>query len=343
MSSRALDAAGIHDGPLRAAYEQCRRLHAAHGRTYYLATLLLPPAKRPYVHALYGFARHADEFVDGAGARSDALLGWAEGAVRDLRRGASADPVVLALADTLRRWSIPYEHVEAFLDSMRMDLHIRAYPTYADLGRYMYGSAAVIGLALVPILEPLPGREQDAAACASALGEAFQLTNFLRDVAEDLDRGRVYLPVEDLARFGLTRADLERRVATPRVRALVAFEAARTRARYAEARRGIALLHPSSRACVRTASTLYGGILDRLERVGYDVFAGRVAVPLPRRLAVAAPAWAHAVAARAAYPRAIRRPHQTHQASVCSTSENPNSTSSTGAHATRAPSTAASS
>lgn len=299
MSRRELDAAGITDPRLRASYETCRRLNAEHGRTYYLATLLLPPAKRPYVHALYGFARYADEFVDSFTAPDpDALVAWGDRFLADLDRGRSADPVAAATIDTIQRWGIPHEHFEAFLRSMRMDITVTEYATYDDLREYMYGSAAVIGLQMVPILEPRLGHEKEATDCARALGEAFQLSNFIRDVGEDLQRGRIYLPQEDLRRFGLTRADLATGVVTETWRELLRFEIARTRALYAEASRGVALLDPTSRDCIRTALVLYGGILDAVERADYQVLTGRVAVSLPRRLAVAAPGLGRAWRAR---------------------------------------------
>ena len=160
MSARALDAAGITDPRLRAAYEECRRLHAAHGKTYYLATLLLPPAKRPYVWALYGFARYADEFVDSLEAPDpQALLDWGAAFLDGLSAAspstADPHPVSRAMTHTMRRWLIPRAHVEAFLESMRMDITVTGYATYADLEKYMYGSASVIGLQMLPILEPV--------------------------------------------------------------------------------------------------------------------------------------------------------------------------------------------
>ena len=142
MSARALDAAGITDPALRAAFEECRKLHAAHGRTYYLATLLLPPAKRPYVWALYGFARYADEFVDSLEAPDpQALLDWGAAFLDGLSADAGeiTHPVSLAMTHTMRRWQIPRTHVEAFLDSMQMDITVTGYPTYKDLEGYMYG------------------------------------------------------------------------------------------------------------------------------------------------------------------------------------------------------------
>jgi 15-cis-phytoene synthase len=313
VSGRELDAAGITDPGLRAAYEQCRLLNAAHGRTYYLSTLLLPAAKRPHVHALYGFARYADELVDDLDSPDPAeLVRWGDRFLADLAAadgGAESSsgtgtcahvdhPVSRAAIHTARTWDIPTDTFEAFLESMRMDITVTGYPTYADLEHYMYGSAAVIGLQMVPILEPLPGREQEAADRAQALGEAFQLSNFIRDVAEDLRRGRVYLPQEDLDRFVVSRADLAPGPTPPHVVELLRFEIARTRELYATARPGIELLHPTSRDCIRTALALYGGILDAVEKADYQVLDRRVAVPLPRRLAVAVPGLVRARRAR---------------------------------------------
>jgi len=297
VSDRALDAAGITDPDLRAAYEACRKLHASHGRTYYLASLLLPPEKRPYVWALYGFARHADEYVDSlTDPDPDALVRWGNDFLEALGSGGTTDdPIAKAMLHTMRRWQIPRQHVEAFLESMQMDITVTGYATYADLEQYMYGSAAVIGLQMLPILEPLT---PEAGARARALGEAFQMSNFIRDVGEDLKRGRVYLPQEDLDTFGVTRAALARGSVTPLIRELLAFEIERTRALYAFAEPGIDMLHPTSRDCMRTAFILYGEILDAVERAGYQVLTQRVSVPLSRRLAVAAPAARRARAAR---------------------------------------------
>ena len=299
---RELDAAGITDPGLREAYARCRALNAHHGKTYYLSTLLLPRAKRPHVHALYGLARYADELVDDLDSPDPAgLVAWSDRFLEDLSRGDSDHPVSRAAIHTARTWAIPTATFEAFLASMQMDITITGYPTYADLERYMDGSAAVIGLQMVPILEPVAGAEAKAAAHARTLGEAFQLSNFIRDVGEDLRRGRVYLPQEDLDRFGVTRHDLrpaDGRPASPGVRDLLAYEIARTRELYAEAAPGIDLLHPTSRDCIRTAFALYGGILDAVERADYQVLDRRVSVPLTRRLGVALPGLVRARRAR---------------------------------------------
>jgi phytoene synthase len=301
MSGRALDAAGITDPALRASYEACRRLNAVHGKTYYLATLLLPPAKRPYVHALYGFARHADEIVDDLAVTVDRtawLTRWSDEVLADVVRGDSAHPVTRALVDTVRRWDIPVAQVRAFLASMRMDLSVTEYATYDDLLTYMYGSAAVIGLEMLPILGH-PGVPRSVVEpYAVDLGIAFQLANFIRDVGEDLRRGRIYLPMEDLAMFGVDRQHLLRGVVDGPVRRLLAHEIARCREVYRSAEPGIRLLDPTSRDCMRTAFRLYGGILDEVERADYRVLDRRVSVGAGRRASVALPGLVRAVRAR---------------------------------------------
>ncbi|MDQ1603003.1 MAG: 15-cis-phytoene synthase [Actinomycetota bacterium] len=312
---RELDAAGITDPVLRTAYEEARLLNALHGRTYYLATMLLPPAKRPYVHALYAFARYADELVDDpAGPDGPGLDRFADRFLADLADGPTpgTHPVVRAAIHTARTWDIPTEHFAAFLTTMRMDLHVTEYATYADLESYMHGSAAVIGLQMLPILEPADLADPDVRSSAQALGRAFQLSNFIRDVGEDLDRGRIYLPQEDLDKFGVSRADLEhgRRTGAvdDSVRDLLQHEIARARDLYCRAEPGIDLVHPSSRHCLRTALTLYAGILEAVERSGFRVLDRRVAVPLTTRARVALPAVLRARRARRAHPPAPRPP-----------------------------------
>jgi len=303
VSGRELDAAGITDPALRESYETCRRLNAAHGRTYYLATLLLPPAKRPYVHALYGFARYADEIVDDLAStltdaeKADWLIGWGDRFLQEVGAGGSEHPVSRAVVDTVRRWDIPLGLFEDFLASMRMDLTVTDYKIYDDLMVYVWGSAAVIGLQMVPVLEPTVPREI-AEPYAADLGVALQLSNFIRDVGEDLRRGRVYLPGEDLALFGVDRERLARGVVDAPIRRLLAFEIARTRELYRSAAPGVRLLDPTSRDCMLTAIRLYGGILDEVERADYQVLDRRVAVGAGRRLRVAVPGLARAYAAR---------------------------------------------
>jgi phytoene synthase len=296
-----LTAAGITDSQLRASYEECKRLNALHGKTYYLATLLLPKAKRPFVHALYGFARYADEIVDDLAStltdseKAAELKTWGDGVLSGLKSGDSNDQVGRALIDTVNRFAIPHEHFVAFLHSMTMDLTVTEYANYEALMEYVYGSAAVIGLEMVPILGALsPGAYEP----AEKLGIAFQLANFIRDVGEDLDRGRVYLPQDELAQFGVDREMLEARKLTPQITAALKFQIERVRQLQREATPGILQLEPASRPCIEAASELYCGIVDEVEVIGYDIFNKRAKTSTGRRLRVAGKAYVKAIAAR---------------------------------------------
>ena len=296
-----LTAAGILDPDLRASYAECKRLNSLHGKTYYLATLLLPKAKRPHVHALYGFARYADEIVDDLAStltvpqKSALLKSWGEGVLSDIRRGTSEDHVGRALVDTVHRFHIPIELFEAFLHSMTMDLSVTHYENYKDLIEYVYGSAAVIGLQMVPIL----GTSDPAAyEAAEKLGIAFQLANFIRDVSEDLDRGRIYLPLAELAEFGVTPELLAEKKLTPEIRNALAFQVARVRRLQSEAAPGIKLLDPASQPCINAASELYCGIVDEVEKIDFDIFTHRATTSTWRRLSVALPAFSQALRAR---------------------------------------------
>lgn len=279
---------------LATSYALCRRLAAAHGRTYFYATRYLTRSQRPHVHALYAFARYADDLVDHLDLawtpqqRRAALEVWSARFLDDLAAGDSADPVLKAVVHSVVTLGIRRTDLEAFLASMAMDLTVTRYPTYDDLEAYMHGSAAVIGSMMLPVLGLAAGaRESEARARAMDLGVAFQLTNFLRDVAEDLDRGRVYLPLEDLDRFGVDEGTLAGQRTTRPLQRLLAFEAVRTRERYARAEEGWALLAPRSRPCIRIAHRLYAEILDRLEAADWDVFAVRASVPGHRKGAIA--------------------------------------------------------
>ena len=289
------------ESALQASYEECKRLNSLHGKTYYLATLLLPKNKRPYVHALYGFARYADEIVDDLSStlspveKAAALKSWSSGVLADLKAGTSTDHIGRALVDTARRFDIPHQHFVDFLHSMEMDLTVTEYQSYHDLLEYVYGSAAVIGLEMVPILGY---SDQRAFEAAKKLGIAFQLANFIRDVGEDLDRGRVYLPLQELKRYGVDRAMLERRVLTPEIIEALKFQISRVRQLQAESEIGIEFLDKESRPCIRAASELYCGIVDEVEAIGYDVFTKRAKTSTTRRARVAGLAYLQAVAAR---------------------------------------------
>ena len=278
------------DRQLEISYEECKRLNALHGKTYYLATLLLPKDKRPGVHALYGFARYADEIVDDLAStltdqeKADQLRSWGELILRDLRRGESNDLIGRALVDTVQKYSIPLEYFEAFMRSMEMDLTVTRYSNYSELERYVYGSAVVIGLEMLPILGYSDPRAIEA---ASALGTAFQLANFIRDIGEDLERGRIYMPLDELAQFGVTEEMLFARKMRPEIIEAIKFQIARVRQLQEIAEAGIHYLDPISQPCIRAASTLYCGIVDEIEANGYDIFSTRAKTSVLRRARVA--------------------------------------------------------
>lgn len=306
------------DPALHDAYRLCRDLNARHGKTYFLATRLLPVDTRAGVHALYGFARMVDDIIDvdvdgslvddapddvqlapadrRAGAAVDTVEARVRAALNGDRLGNDpSDRVLAAFVDTVQRYAIPHEHFYAFFHSMRMDIPGTAefrsrYRTLDELGEYMYGSAAVIGLEMLPILG---ATDAAAEAPAAALGEAFQLTNFIRDMGEDLDRDRIYLPTDELMAFGVDEDLLRHCRATsttdPRVDRALAHLIAHTRAVYRVAEPGIEMLDPRVRPGMRTALLLYGGILKEVEDGGYRVLVERARVPQWRRISVAGP------------------------------------------------------
>lgn len=309
MISSELDAAGVRDPALREAYRRCRTINAEHGRTFFLATRMLAPEQRPAVHALYGFARRADDILDDF----DPIISPKERAeqlerlatqlfTRLVQNNASDDdPALAAVVHCARRYGIPWELFDDFLASMRMDLDVTDYPDRAALDRYMYGSAEVIGLQLLPVLGTVSAPEE-AAPYAAALGKAFQLTNFLRDISEDLERGRVYLPADELAAHQVDRDLLEwcraNRRTDPKVRRALVEQHAINRRVYDYARHGIPLLHPRSRPCVAAALTLYSEILDRIEEIDFAVFSQRATVGTARRIRVGVTGLIKAISAR---------------------------------------------
>lgn len=265
------------------SYARCRALARRHGTTYYWSTKALPRVKRHHVWALYAFCRYADDIVDHRGsasdeARAEALTVFGRRFFADVDAGRSDDPMLKAVVHTVRAFGIDPDCFRRFLRSMEMDVSIAGYDTWDDLLGYMDGSAAVIGEMLLPILEPRS--EAAARPHARDLGLAFQLTNFLRDVGEDLDRGRIYIPREDLARFG---ADPRTRTVDDRWRAVMRFEIERCGRLYESADLGIAQLPPSSAACVQAARILYSRILEEIEKADYDVFTSRARVATWRK------------------------------------------------------------
>jgi phytoene synthase len=263
------------DHRLRESYRACRRLQRRHDPTYWCATQCLPRDVRPAVHALYGFVRGADEIVDGAGRalppgppRRDALDAWKAELDRGLETGRSEHPVIAALVDAGRRHDMPLHLLDRYMASMRVDCDATVrIGSDAELDRYMDGSAATVGRIMAPLLGTPAHLHEDVAR----LGVAFQLTNFVRDVAVDWQLDRIYLPK-------LPEDALRRRTATHALRERIAHHVARARALFAETEPVGAALAPAMRPGVRVARGVYGRVLDRVERNGYDVVGARAAL-----------------------------------------------------------------
>jgi 15-cis-phytoene synthase len=298
------------DGGLSLAesYDLCRRVQKAHSRTYYFSTRLFPQEVRPRVHALYAFMRYADEIVDTPhDLPLDSQLAVLEDFEEETKAAISGEevpnPVLRAYADTVRTCGIDPATIAAFFESMKMDTRDFRYPTYEDLEVYTYGSAAVVGLMMCRVVGVADGK---ADPHAGALGVAMQLSNFLRDVGEDWRRGRVYLPLEDLARFEYTERDLASGLVDERFVDLMRFEIGRARKLYEIADEGIAYIPRGRRFPVVVARELYAAILDRIEAQNYDVFSRRAQVSRPGKVMVAARCAARdpgEIAARVRYRR----------------------------------------
>lgn len=274
---------------LERSYAEAERTTAVWAKSFYFASRFVPVAKRRAIFALYHYCRIADNLVDLRGdrpvaevRRQLALLGET---VRALHAGAAPDdPRWLALADTLRRHSVPLRPLLALLDGVALDLEPVTMRNFAELERYSYLVAGVVGLMLGPVL----GAEREGyEEYGVRLGIAMQLTNVLRDIGEDLGAGRLYLPADELAAFGLDRSALERREVTPEFRRFMAFQIRRAR-QYFAAGDAVVGLFPAdgSRMTVRLMQRTYSGILDAIERHDYDVFRLRAHVSSPRKLAI---------------------------------------------------------
>lgn len=266
---------------LRASYAACRRLHRRHDPTYYLATRRLPAEVRPAVHALYAFVRTADELVDGPGralepaARRAALNRREEQLWSALAGRKSADPSISALVHAGRRHNLPLEELHAYMESMRTDCGPVRIGSWDELTRYMNGSAAAVGRIMAPLL----GAPGEASESFARLGMAFQLTNFIRDVREDWTLDRMYLPDDERARFGVSEQQIERGEATPGFRALLALEVQRARDLFAAGDPALVAVAPRIRPGMRMARAVYMRVLDRVERLDYDVLRSQAALP----------------------------------------------------------------
>jgi phytoene synthase len=261
---------------LARAYGHCETLTRVHSRTFYLASSLLPAGERRAVRALYAFCRVTDDLVDRVGGESQANLeAWRQRALAT--RPPGDDLVALAWADTRARYDIPRRYAEQLIDGVARDLVQRRYATFDDLAGYCYSVASTVGLMSMHIVG-FSGEE--AIPYAVKLGIALQLTNVLRDVGEDWRTGRLYLPQDELAAFGLTEADIAAGRMDDRWHAFLQFQIARNRRLYDEALPGIGLLHPKGRFAIAAAAELYRAILEDIEAHSGDGFRRRAHVSL---------------------------------------------------------------
>jgi phytoene synthase len=256
------------------AYRYCEALTAKHSRSFHLASALLPRDKRRAMRVLYAFCRVCDNIVDEGGPAAEAALtAWQRRALAP--HPLADDPVVMAWTDARLRYRIPLRYAEQLIAGVAYDLQPRRYQTFDDLAAYAYGVASTVGLMSMHISGYA---SDDAIPYAIKLGVALQLTNILRDVGEDWRAGRVYLPQQDLALFGLSEDDLARGRVDDRWRAFMRYEIAWNRDLYAEAMPGIRLLNPDGRLAVQAAAEFYRAILDDIEAHDYDVFGRRARV-----------------------------------------------------------------
>jgi phytoene synthase len=264
---------------LSEAYRICFQITRQHSRSFFLSTQLLPAEKRRAIRALYAFCRISDDLVDQPRAdAAQALAAWV--ALVHAPRPPADNAVLLAWNDTLECYDVPRGLPDELLAGIAMDLTVNRYATFENLWLYCYRVASVVGLISMHII----GHRAGAAPYAIKLGVALQLTNILRDVGEDARRGRVYLPHEDLERFGLRDDDILNGRRDAAFCALMRFEIARANRLYAEAWPGIALLNPDGQLAIGAAAEIYRGILGAIGANGYDVFARRAYVPLARKL-----------------------------------------------------------
>jgi phytoene synthase len=259
------------------SYEYCRRVARRRAKNFYYSFILLSSPQRNAMCAIYAFMRYCDDLSDEPGANRAAIDKWRAEMEAALEGRFSDHPVWPAFHHTVRRFGIPHQYFREMIDGVLSDLEPRRFETFEQLYRYCYQVASVVGLTIVHIF----GFDtRSALPPAEKCGVAFQLTNILRDIREDAERGRIYLPMEDLQRFGVSEEDL---VAGRRDEAflkLMDFEAERARAYYNESRPLLDLIHPRSRASLWALISIYSRLLDRIEGSNYDVFRRRVRLPL---------------------------------------------------------------
>ncbi len=267
----------VDPSALDLAYRNSDEITKEHSATFHMASSLLSGEQRRAIRALYAFCRVSDDLVDRPQDEDGTAVVDAARFERWRQRSLSSHPpqedlVASAWADTRLRFNIPRQYAEQLLDGVARDLEVKRYESFSDLAGYCYGVASTVGLMSMHII----GFEDERAIpYAVKLGVALQLTNILRDVAEDWENGRLYLPLDELAAFGLSEADIDAQINDDRWQAFMAFQIERARQLYAEAMPGLAILERRGRVAVAAAAELYRAILDDIEAHDYDVFSRR--------------------------------------------------------------------
>jgi phytoene synthase len=264
------------NAPLEQSYRLCGEIARRTAKNFYYSFLVMPREKRRAMCAVYAFMRRSDDIADSAANPAVALEGlrrWRASVEAALNGKNSTDPILPAVSDTVQRYKIPVKHFQELLDGTEMDQTRTRYETFDELYRYCYHVASAVGLVVLPIF----GYRDDAAKVpAEACGIAFQLTNILRDVKEDAQMGRIYLPLEDLRRFGVSEDDIMNARATPEFVELMKFEAGRACEFYRKAQPLLGMISPDSRGTLAVMIGIYGGILDKMEKEKFAVFDGRI-------------------------------------------------------------------
>ena len=276
---------------LQAAYRECRQITRREARNFYYAFVLLPPKRRRAIYVAYAFCRYCDDAVDSESSTGEKLRRLSE--LRQLLaqcyEGHADEPVFVGLAQVARDYAIPREYFDDVLSGMEADLVKTRYQDFDELRQYCYQVASAVGLICIHIFG---FKDERARAHAIDLGLAMQLTNISRDVKEDLEFGRIYLPQDELARFGCTEDDLRAGLVNDAFRELMRFQAQRARAYFQSGFQLLPYLNPRGRACVSVLGGIYSRLLDRIEAAEYDVFSQRVSLSTTEKLGVMAQSWA---------------------------------------------------
>lgn len=278
---------------LSASYIHCKYVARTQARNFYYSFLTLPQDRRDAMCAVYAFMRYSDDVSDEAGeeeAKARRMRNWREALVRALK-GDYGDSLILpAFHDVIMKYGIPEQYLFDLIDGTEADLTVNRYATFEELYQYCYRVASVVGFVCIHVwgFDRANGK---ALEYAEACGLAFQLTNILRDVKEDAERDRIYLPLEDLKRFGLTEEDLKNGVVNNNFRTMMRFQAERAKTYYQQAKLLMPLLDPAGRPTYAIMLKIYRGLLSRIERSRYDVHTRRIRISAARKISILAGAW----------------------------------------------------